>query len=341
MNFFPSGFFVALGMTVFSPSFVSAQEDPVPAAEPIRPRDKRVPVNGIAAKVNGEVITLNQLMIEVAPQQSVLMSKFPRRGLAYQTQLQQYKELVLNELIDRAIIFSEFKDKIDAITDQQVEEEIGRIVENQYNGDEELFKKYLEATRVTRDQFKQQQKREILVQIVRMQHFGDVAAPRESELREEYETWKVVNRDRAKDIVTYRRIYLRKVGADPASQLLKAERVMEKLKNGGDFATLAKTYSEDSRAENGGLWQDVPRPDLNMQFATLLFETEGNDLMGPIEEQTGYNIIQVEERALGPAPPFEEVREQLKLRVIAEKKKANFERWMKKMRARASIEKMI
>jgi len=309
---------------------------------PDRPKPKLEPVNGIVAKVNGEVITLNQLMIQVAPQQSVLMSRFPRRGAAYQTQLSQMKNLILNNLIDRTIMFSEFKDRISAVTDQQVEEEIKRIIDRQYNGDEALFRKYLQATHTTRDQFKQEQRREILVQIVRTQHFGDVPVPREEELREEYQEWKVTNRDRRKDVATYHRIYLRKdLGGGANSQLLRAERIMEKIQNGGDIEALAKVHSDDSHAQDGGLWKDIPRTDLNMEFGFILFESEGTKVMGPIEDQFGFNIIEVMEREFGPSPPFEEVRDQLEQRVVAEKKSANFEKWMKKMRARAVVEKML
>ena len=67
-------------------------------------------VNKIAAKVNGDVITLNELMIKVAPSQSVLMSRYPRRGATFQRQLEELKAGILDELIDRAIIFTEFKE---------------------------------------------------------------------------------------------------------------------------------------------------------------------------------------------------------------------------------------
>ncbi|MDB9925493.1 hypothetical protein OAD08_00630, partial [bacterium] len=39
-----------------------------------------VKVNGIAAKANGELITMNELMIKLAPMQSILMAQSPRRG---------------------------------------------------------------------------------------------------------------------------------------------------------------------------------------------------------------------------------------------------------------------
>ena len=53
-----------------------------------------------------------------------------------------------------------------------------------------------------------------------------------------------------------------------------------------------------------------------MEFGTLLFETNGSEIMGPLEDQIGFNIVQVME-------------------------KSNYQKWMKKMRARAVIKKML
>lgn len=332
---------IAFGIATVLPAF--------PQAPPVSPQNDQIQrpqgpqlVNKIAAKVNGDIITLNELMIKVAPSQSVLMSRYPRRGAAFQRQLGELKSSILDELIDRAIIFTEFKDRVRTFPDYQIEDEVKRVVRNVYNGDEQLFKKYLKATNLTRDQFKEQQRKELLVQMVRAQQFGDVANPKENELREEYDRWSITNRDRAKDLGTYRRIYLHKSrGGGPFAQLKLAEDIVKKLNNGGNFNDLAKQYSNGSHAEQGGVWRDIPRTDLAMEFGTLLFETNGSEIMGPLEDQIGFNIVQVMERKLGPAKPFLEVRDEVQRRVISDKKKSNYEKWMKKMRARAVIKKML
>ena len=332
---------IAFGIATVLPAF--------PQAPPVSPQNDQIQrpqgpqlVNKIAAKVNGDIITLNELMIKVAPSQSVLMSRYPRRGAAFQRQLGELKSSILDELIDRAIIFTEFKDRVRTFPDYQIEDEVKRVVRNVYNGDEQLFKKYLKATNLTRDQFKEQQRKELLVQMVRAQQFGDVANPKENELREEYDRWSITNRDRAKDLGTYRRIYLHKSrGGGPFAQLKLAEDIVKKLNNGGNFNDLAKQYSNGSHAEQGGVWRDIPRTDLAMEFGTLLFETNGSEIMGPLEDQIGFNIVQVMERKLGPAKPFLEVRDEVQRRVISDKKKSNYQKWMKKMRARAVIKKML
>lgn len=332
---------ITIGIATVLPAFAQAPPDGSPNGK-IRSSQGPQLVNKIAAKVNGDVITLNELMIKVAPSQSVLMSRYPRRGATFQRQLEELKAGILDELIDRAIIFTEFKDRVRSFPDYQIENEVKRVVQNVYNGDEELFKKYLKATNLTRDQFKEQQRKELLVQIVRAQQFGDVAVPKENELREEYGRWSITNRDRAKDLGTYRRIYLHKSrGGGPFSQLKLAEDIVKKLKNGEDFNDLAKRYSNGSHAEQGGVWKDIPRTDLAMEFGTLLFETSGSEIMGPLEDQIGFNIVQVMERKLGPAKAFTEVREEIQRRVISDKKKSNYQKWMKKMRARAVIKKML
>ena len=341
-----SRFSQALGLALitFAPVISANSQEVAPddANQPIRPESGRMLVNKMAATVNGDVITLNELMIKVAPLQSVLMSRSPRRGPAYEAQLAQLKSSILDELIDRAIIFTEFKDRVKAFPDQQIEDEVKRIVQNVYKGDEELLKDYLKATNLTRDQFKEQQRKELLVQIVRAQHFGDVAVPKEAELLEEYRKWSITNRDRTKDVGTYRRIYLAKNrGSGVQGQLNLAEQLVERLKGGSDFAELAKTHSNDSRAGEGGLWEDIARTDRNIEFGYILFESEGKEVLGPFEDRVGFNIIQVVERKFGEAEPFAKVRDEMEQRVVSEKKKGNFEKWMKKMRSRAVIKKML
>jgi parvulin-like peptidyl-prolyl isomerase len=116
---------------------------------------------------------------------------------------------------------------------------------------------------------------------------------------------------------------------------------MEQLKAGANFAELAKEHSGDSRASKGGLWEDIPRTDLQHEFGYAIFETETKEILGPLEDQYGYNIIQIIDRRLGPTKPLSEVRDLIKQRVEGQKKRLNFEKWMKKLRARVPVEKMI
>lgn len=294
-------------------------------------------VDGIAAKAHGELVTMSELNIKLGPIQSVLNAQFPRRGPAYEAELAKIRSQILDELIDRAIIYSQFKDRLGMIPDHLVEEEVDRIVNTVYAGDEKLFRDYLRATGLSRAKFKEQQKKEILVTMVKSQHYGDLPPPSSAELRKEYNEWKLPNRDRTKDRATYQKIYLRKFDprdptVTPESQLTRAEELVKKLQNGADFAELAKTYSDGFKADEGGLWKDVPRTDMVHEFGFVVFETEGTEVMGPLEDRKGFTIVRVKDRDFGPAKPFAEVRDLMEKRVNDEKKKAEFEKWMAKVR---------
>ncbi|MGJ8695057.1 MAG: peptidylprolyl isomerase [Verrucomicrobiaceae bacterium] len=305
-----------------------------------------VRVNGIAAKANGEIVTMNELMIKLAPMQSVLMAQFPRRGQPYEQALGKVRDQLLDELIDRTIIYSQYKDRISAIPDHVVEEEIERIIQNVYTGDRALFRKYLEATNLSYQQFKEQQRKEILVTVIKSQQFGDPPPATDAELRKEYREWAIVNRDRTKDVGTYYKIYIPKRDrvnpqATAEEQLKLAEDLAAKLKAGADFSAVAKEHSRDSKSDTGGLWENVPRTDLNHEFGFLVFETEGNEIMGPFEDQFGYTIVKVKERKFGPAKAYSSVKKEMEQRVNNQKKNEKFKTWMAKLRARVPVDKMV
>ncbi|MDB4354074.1 peptidylprolyl isomerase [Akkermansiaceae bacterium] len=305
-----------------------------------------IKVNGIAAKANGEIVTMNELMIKLAPMQSVLMAESPRRGPAYEQTLGKLRNQILDELIDRTIIYSEYKDRINAIPDHVVEEEIEKIIRNVYTGNRKEFRDYLKATNLTYEQFKEQQRKEILVSVIKSQQFGDPPPPTNAELLAEYKDWAIANRDREKDVGSYRKIYISKrdrldLTVTPEQQLSLAEDLVKKLKSGADFAKLAKEHSKDSKSSEGGLWENVPRTDLNREFGFLVFETKGAEVMGPFEDQRGFTIFKVISRKYGPAEPFAKVKDKMKTRVNNKKKNAKFEAWMKKLRDRVPVEKLI
>jgi len=266
------------------------------SAAPIR-------VNGIAAKANGDLITMNELMIKLGPIQSVLMARYPQRGARYEAVLKMQRDQILDELINRTIIYTEFKDRIRAIPERAVEEDVERHIQRVYAGDKKLFRDYLKATNLTFAQFKEQQRKELLVQIMRSQQFPDLPPPTEPELKEAYNEWKIVNRDRSKDVATYRKIVLRH-GIDRDATFQKAQTIVNELEAGADFAAKAKEFSIDSKADEGGLWKDMPRTDLSLEFGAIIFDNEEDGIIGPIGNSFGLTILKVEERKLGPSEPY-------------------------------------
>ena len=74
--------------------------------------------------------------------------------------------------------------------------------------------------------------------------------------------------------------------------------VEDKLKNGGDFAALAKQYSEDPGSkDNGGLYENEAVTDWVEPFKKAVLQLELDKISEPVKTEYGYHILRVEARS--------------------------------------------
>jgi peptidyl-prolyl cis-trans isomerase C len=100
----------------------------------------------------------------------------------------------------------------------------------------------------------------------------------------------------------------------------KAEKVLKQLKNGGDFAGLAREYSEDadSAAKGGELGSISPGKTNSEEFEKALFALKAGELSDIVETPFGYHIIKVDERKEKRTATLDETREYIRLRLKSE-----------------------
>jgi parvulin-like peptidyl-prolyl isomerase len=306
---------------------------------------KEFQINSIAAKVNGHAITKKEVETLLAPRREMLQTLYPRRGEVYQRRLKEFRDRILDQLINNELLLSEVEGKAN-IPDHVVEQEISRIIRENYDGKESEFNKFLRENGLTRASFKKQQREQILVQAYRSQQFTDIAPPTEAEIKARYAERKKSMRDRTKDTITFRKIFL--VARDrldpnvtPESQLALAEKVMLELKGGADFAELAKKHSNGAFASEGGLWEDSKRTDFSLSFGDALFEeSQAGDLVGPLKDPAGFTIVKIIKINYGPSPSLseKEIRERMKREVNIEKRTEKYEKWIDSLKEHAMID---
>jgi peptidyl-prolyl cis-trans isomerase D len=100
-------------------------------------------------------------------------------------------------------------------------------------------------------------------------------------------------------------------GDDDAAALKKAETVAAEARTGKDFAELAKKYSSDSTASEGGDLGFVQKKDFPGALGDTLFAMKVGDVSAPVKSQFGYHILKLEQVEAGEAKPFAEVRSEL------------------------------
>lgn len=99
----------------------------------------------------------------------------------------------------------------------------------------------------------------------------------------------------------------------------QAKKVIAELKAGADFAALAKKYSTDPGAQNGGELGWFKKGEMVPEFAEAALSLKpGQFTDTPIHTRFGWHVIQVLEVKREPPPTFEQARTQLRQQIVQE-----------------------
>src|ERR1039458_6936948 len=122
-------------------------------------------VDGIAAIVNGEVVTYSQVRDLSGPREKLLRSQFKDDELI--NKIREARQAALKDLIDRQLILQSFKKENFQIPDHFVEEKMHDIIREDFGGDRNTFVKTLQAQNYTLGEFKKMESERIIVQAMR------------------------------------------------------------------------------------------------------------------------------------------------------------------------------
>jgi peptidyl-prolyl cis-trans isomerase D len=107
-------------------------------------------------------------------------------------------------------------------------------------------------------------------------------------------------------------ILLKTEGKDDATVKAKADEVLKQAKAGGDFAELAKKFSEDeSSAKNGGDLDYFGRGKMVPEFDQVAFTLPSGQTSDLVKTQYGYHIIKVVDKKIATTRALAEVRQQI------------------------------
>jgi peptidyl-prolyl cis-trans isomerase D len=111
-------------------------------------------------------------------------------------------------------------------------------------------------------------------------------------------------------------------GKDDAAVKKQAEAVLAKVKAGGDFAALAKQYSEDSSKDNGGDLDYFGHGTMVKEFDDAAWALQVGQTTGLVKSQFGYHIIKLTDKKAATKRTMTDVRPQLEDQIKTEKAQA-------------------
>ena len=115
----------------------------------------------------------------------------------------------------------------------------------------------------------------------------------------------------------------------------EAKAILDQLKGGADFATLAKEKSKDPGAAEGGDLGYFTKDQMVPEFADVAFKMYPGQLSNPVKTQFGWHVIKVEDKRIKQPPEFEKVKDQIEA-YLARKAQSDF---IAKLRQSAKVER--
>jgi peptidyl-prolyl cis-trans isomerase SurA len=292
-------------------------------------------VDGIAAVVNGDIITYSQVRGLVAPREKLLRSQLTGDELI--KQIKEVRQAALKDLIDRQLIIQAFKKESYQIPDHYVDMRMHEIIQENFGGDRNTFIKTLEAQSFTLGEFKKMEMERMIVQAMRSKNVKRDMIASPAKIEEYYKTHR--NEFTAKEQVKLRLIMIPAHASDgnAAAQRSMAEEILGKLANGAEFDRMAQIYSEDSSRDLGGDWGWIERKTLAAPLEKVAFNLPVGRISNIIEFNGNFYLLKVEEKKGGVTPSLAQVRDQIEKKLIQQEAQNLQEKWIASLRSKAYI----
>jgi len=299
--------------TLLLASFTLAQTHPAAPESPYG----GVTVEEIIARVNDQVITRSDY--ERALKE--MDQEAHQRGATMQETSAAHRDL-LRGLIDQQLWLSKGKEL--GITGET--EVIKRLNElrKQYNLETmEDLEKAAKEQGISFEDFKANIRNQIVTQLVMREEIGGKIRPTPGEVQRFYEQHK-------QEYVQPESVRLSEIlvstgtpapaiagmaSADDPEKLAaaksKVEDIEAKLHAGGDFAQLARSFSDGPTAAQGGEIGVYKRGELAKVFEDKTFALKSGDVTEPIRTKQGFIVFKVVQHVKGGVPEFKDVQEQV------------------------------
>ncbi|HEY1588081.1 MAG TPA: peptidylprolyl isomerase [Polyangia bacterium] len=205
------------------------------------------------------------------------------------------------------------------------------------------FEQALKAKGVTEDSVRQDALVDLSVNKVMSDAVASIPGPSDAEAKDFY----AKNPDKFKqdEQVRASHILIRVDAAADAKTKAKAraqiESIQKQLKSGGDFAKLAKQYSQDGSAQQGGDLGYFPHGQMVPEFDQVAFSTPVGQISGIVTTQFGYHVLKVTDKKPARTVAFEEAQAQIKQYLEGEKKQQAADAFIESLKKKSKIEILV
>jgi peptidyl-prolyl cis-trans isomerase SurA len=286
----------------------------------------------VVAVVNNDAITLGEI------QQAIAGYRHEHRDSPGPTDGELAKQF-LTRLIETRLQLQEADREKITVEEAEVTEELNDRLKKVGAANMEEFEAQVRAQGMTMEAVRQRLREALRVDKVKLRKVRF----RVSVTQEEIDRYLDENRQKLETGLAYHARHIlivaeqdTKEGWDAAQQ--RAEAVYAELEGGADFGEMARRYSGDSTARDGGDLGTLKRGELNADLERQVVALAAGAISRPYRSSLGFHLFKLESKEGLAGEGLTRVRQQISDILLREKYEARLETWLKEIKQRAIIE---
>lgn len=318
---------------------------------PALPSAGQIVLEQVLVKINGEIITKTELEDRQVgylrqKQQQVTQADLQNDEKLKQV-LAEITPVILSDAIDEMLLVQRGNELGYRMTDEQFRQVLDNIKKENKIETEEQFQAAIKQEGLTIEQLRRQIERASLVnRVQQVEVMGKISVTDE----EERAYYKVHAQEfTSPATVTLREILVTIPAApnQPAGSVsvgleeetkVKADSVRARASAGEDFGRLVSEFSEAPSKANGGLIGPILDNELAELIRDAIKGLKVGELSAVIRTPRGFQVLRLDAKTDSTVLPFEKARDQIADKVAMQKRGAEFEKYIRRLRAQAIIE---
>jgi len=290
------------------------------------------------AVVNGSVIRQSALDRDLL----AIRKRFTSSGKALkESQLPAIRKEVLENLINRTLLLQESVKQGIKVDDKLIKKQMAEM-KKRYDNAADFEKKLEEANLSAKDLKKQIQVGMAVQQLIDLKFVQKITIT-----NQEAKTYYEGNIQRFSQPEQVKASHIL-IKVDPKADETKTkeakdkiEKIQKKVKDGEDFAALAKEFSEGPSAPKGGDLGYFGPGRMVKPFETAAFKMKPDEVSDIVKTRFGYHLIKVTDKKAAKQVTFEEVQDKLKNFLKQQKVQKEVDVYIKQLKESAQIERFL
>ncbi len=247
---------------------------------------------------------------------------------------------LLQNLIENRIQLQQAEREKIVIEDAEFNESMADMMRKVKAKDDKEFEAMVKSQGLTVDGVKKRLREQLMVQrVVRRK-----VALRISVTEQEIDKYLTDNREKLETGLTFQARHILVV-PDPTKDeegwpeaRRKAEEIYAKLLEGEDFAELARKYSDDPSAKDGGSLGAVKKGELAPDIEEAILRLKPGEASTPFRSQVGYHVFRLDSRETLAGESLVQARNQIRDILYRQKYDARLKEWLVEIKQRAIID---